>query len=583
MKRLKSPKLTQRQKEMLSLVKDSWFRLFVSSVCSATVGAMTAATAYLVKPAIEKIFEQKDMQMLVLIPVAIIAVFTIKGVAAYGSGYLLSHVGQNIIRRLRNRLYNHIQDLPLAFFQREKTGDLMSRVTNDVALVSAMFTSAVTQSIRDGFSIIGLIAVTFMLIPKLAVFTFIVFPVAVYPLVFFGRKIRRVRLGVQEAWAEINAFLHETFTGTKIVKAFGMEAHEKKRFAQKSRRIFRLEMKENKVREMSSPLMEFLGGIGIGFIIWYGGRQVISGTYSFGAYMSFLTAVGLMYQPLKKISRLNNAIQRGMAAIERIYEILEKKSDLIEAASPIDIQPGSHRIAFENVSFKYDRDLVLKNIDLKVETGEIIALVGVSGGGKTSLVNLIPRFYDPTEGRVLIDDVDIRRISIEALRSQIALVTQEPILFNDTVRNNIAYGMWEASEQEIEEAAKAAYAFEFIKSFPDGFNTSIGELGGRLSGGQRQRICIARALLKDAPILILDEATSSLDSESEVLVQKALGNLMKGRTTFVIAHRLSTVGNADRIIVIVDGRIVEEGRHDDLLGLRQEYHKLYQMQFADGH
>ena len=568
---------------MLSLVKDSWFRLFVSSVCSATVGAMTAATAYLVKPAIEKIFEQKDMQMLVLIPVAIIAVFTIKGVAAYGSGYLLSHVGQNIIRRLRNRLYNHIQDLPLAFFQREKTGDLMSRVTNDVALVSAMFTSAVTQSIRDGFSIIGLIAVTFFLIPKLAVFTFIVFPVAVYPLVFFGRKIRRVRLGVQEAWAEINAFLHETFTGTKIVKAFGMEAHEKKRFAQKSRRIFRLEMKENKVREMSSPLMEFLGGLGIGFIIWYGGRQVIAGTYSFGVYMSFLTAVGLMYQPLKKISRLNNAIQRGMAAIERIYEILEIKSDLIEAASPVDIQSGPHRITFENVSFKYDRDLVLKNIDLKAETGEIIALVGVSGGGKTSLVNLIPRFYDPTEGRVLIDDVDIRRISIEALRSQIALVTQEPILFNDTVRNNIAYGMWEASEQEIEEAAKAAYAFEFIKSFPDGFNTSIGELGGRLSGGQRQRICIARALLKDAPILILDEATSSLDSESEVLVQKALGNLMKGRTTFVIAHRLSTVGNADRIIVIVDGRIVEEGRHDDLLGLRKEYHKLYQMQFADGH
>jgi len=583
MKRLKPPKFTQQQKEMLSYVKDSWFRLLAASVCSATVGAMTAATAYLVKPAVEKIFEQKDMDMLVLIPVAIIAVFTIKGVAAYGSGYLLSHVGQNIIRRLRNRLYNHIQDLPLAFFQREKTGDLMSRVTNDVALVSAMFTSAVTQSIRDGFSIIGLIAVTFMLIPKLAVFTFIVFPVAVYPLVFFGRKIRRVRLGVQEAWAETNAFLHETFTGTKIVKAFSMEEHEKERFAQKSRRIFRLEMKENRVREMSSPLMEFLGGLGIGFIIWYGGRQVIAGTYSFGAYMSFLTAVGLMYQPLKKISRLNNAIQRGMAAMERIYEILEIKSDLIEAASPIDIQSGPHRITFENVSFRYDRDLVLKNINLRAGTGEIIALVGVSGGGKTSLVNLIPRFYDPTEGRVLIDDVDIRRISIESLRSQIALVTQEPILFNDTVRNNIAYGMQGASEQEIEEAAKAAYAFEFIKSFPDGFNTSIGELGGRLSGGQRQRICIARALLKDAPILILDEATSSLDSESEVLVQKALGNLMEGRTTFVIAHRLSTIGNADRIIVIVDGRIVEEGRHDDLLSLGQEYHKLYQMQFADGH
>jgi subfamily B ATP-binding cassette protein MsbA len=580
MKLFKSPQLTHRQKEMLSVIKDSWFRLLASAVCSAMVGAMTAATAYLVKPAVEQIFEQKNMHMLVLIPAAIIAVFAIKGLAAYGSGYLLSYVGQEVIRRLRNRLYNHIQDLPLAFFQRNKTGDLMSRITNDVAIVSAMFTSAITGSIRDGFSIIGLIAVTFFLIPKLAVFTFIVFPIAGYPLYYFGRKIRRVRLGVQEAWADINAFLHEAFTGTKIVKAFCMEEHEKKRFAQKSRGIFRLEMKENRVREMSSPLMELLGGLGIGFIIWYGGRQVIAGTYSFGAFMSFLTAVGLMYQPLKKISRLNNAIQRGMAAIERIYDILEQKSDLIETDTPVEIRPGSHRITFENVSFKYDRDLVLKNINLKAEVGEIIALVGVSGGGKTSLVNLIPRFYDPTEGRILLDEVDIRQVAIEALRARIAMVTQEPILFNDSIRNNIAYGMLTASEQQIEAAAKAAYAYDFIKGFPEGFNTSIGELGGKLSGGQRQRICIARALLKDAPILILDEATSSLDSESEILVQKALGNLMKGRTTFVIAHRLSTIGNADRIIVIVDGRIVEEGRHDDLLDRRQEYYKLYQMQFA---
>jgi subfamily B ATP-binding cassette protein MsbA len=287
-----------------------------------------------------------------------------------------------------------------------------------------------------------------------------------------------------------------------------------------------------------------------------------------------------MYQPLKKISRLNNAIQRGMAAIERIYDILEQKTDLIETDTPVEIRSGSHRITFENVSFKYDRDLVLKNINLKAEVGEIIALVGVSGGGKTSLVNLIPRFYDPTEGRILLDEVDIRQVAIEALRARIAMVTQEPILFNDSIRNNIAYGMLTASEQQIEAAAKAAYAYDFIKGFPEGFNTSIGELGGKLSGGQRQRICIARALLKDAPILILDEATSSLDSESEILVQKALGNLMKGRTTFVIAHRLSTIGNADRIIVIVDGRIVEEGRHDDLLDRRQEYYKLYQMQFA---
>ena len=581
MKRLKLPELTRRNKEILSLIKDSRVRLFVAAVCSAMVAAMTAATAYLVKPAVEKIFEQKDSQMLVLIPVVIVAVFAIKGIAAYGSGYLLSYVGQNIIRRMRNRLYNHIQDLPLAFFQREKTGDLMSRITNDVAIISSMFSSAVTGSIRDGFTIIGLMAVTFVQIPELAVFTFIIFPIAGYPLFYFGRKIRRVRLGVQEAWADLNAFLHETLTGTKIVKAFSMEDHERKRFEQKSRRIFRLEMKENKVREMSSPLMEILGGLGIGFILWYGGRQVIAGTYSFGTFMSFLTAVGLMYQPLKKISRLNNAVQRGMAAIERIYDILERESDILEAASPVDIPPGSHRLSFENVSFKYDRDLVLKNINIKVEAGEIIALVGMSGGGKTSLVNLIPRFYDPSQGAVLIDGVDIRQISVAMLRSQIAIVTQEPILFNDTVRNNIAYGRTDASEQQIVAAAKSAYAYEFIRAFPEEFDTSIGELGGRLSGGQKQRICIARALLKDAPILILDEATSSLDSEAETLVQKALGNLMQGRTTFVIAHRLSTIGNADRIIVIVDGRIVEEGGHDELLGLRQAYYKLYRMQFAN--
>ena len=583
MRKFISSKLTTRHREMLTLVKDSWGRLFVAAVCSAVVAAMTSASAYLVKPAVERIFEQKDPQMLVLIPVAIIAVFGIKGIASYGSGYLLSFVGQNIIMRLRNRLYSHIQDLPLAFFHREKTGDLMSRITNDVAIISSMFTSAITGSVRDGFTIIGLIAVTFFLIPKLAIFTFIVFPIAGYPLFIFGRKIRRVRLGVQESWADLNAFLHETITGTKIVKAFNMQDHEKQRFAQKSYKIFRLEMKENKVREMSSPLMELLGGLGTAFIIWYGGRHVISGTYTFGEFMAFLTAVGLMYQPLKKISRLNNAIQRGMAAIERIYDILERESDIIQDPSPVEIPTGSHRVAFKNVSFKYDRDPVLRNINLTVEPGEIIALVGMSGGGKTTLVNLIPRFYDPSEGMIIIDDIDIRRFSIDALRDRIAIVTQEPILFNDSVRNNIAYGIPDASEQQIEEAAKAAYAYDFIKSFPDGFQTSIGELGGRLSGGQKQRICIARALLKDAPILILDEATSSLDSESEILVQKALGNLMQGRTTFVIAHRLSTIANADRIIVIVDGRIIEEGHHEKLLSLKQEYYKLYQMQYANDH
>ena len=581
MNRITLPKLTGRQKALLMLIKDRWVKLATAAGCSAVVAGMTAATAYLVKPAVENIFEQKDSRMLMVIPLVVIAVFFVKGVAAYGSVYFLNYVGQDIIMGLRNRLFNHMQYLPLAFFQREKTGDLMSRITNDINIINTMFTSAVTGSIEKCFTIVGLISVTFFLIPKLAVFAFVILPIAGIPIFHFGRKIRRVRLGTQEAWADINAFLHETLVGTKIVKAFNMEDYEKKRFADKSRKIFRLELKETRVKALSSPFMEFLGGIGIAFIIWYGGKDVIAGTYSFGTFTSFLTAVGLMYEPLKKLSRLNNAVQRGMAAVDRIFDILERDTDIVEEAAPLEIQPKPHEISFENVSFKYDKDWVLENINLNVQAGEIVALVGMSGGGKTSLVNLIPRFYDVSRGAVLIDDVDIRRTSLASLRSQIAIVTQEPILFNDTVRNNIAYGNPDASEQEIIDAAEAAYAYDFIMRLPQGLDSSIGELGGHLSGGQKQRLCIARALLKDAPVLILDEATSSLDSESETLVQKALENLMEGRTTFVIAHRLSTIGYAHRIVVIGDGRIVEEGIHEELIARKGQYYKFYQMQLAD--
>lgn len=581
MKRFKLPQLTARHLELLQIVKNSWFKLLLAAICSAVVAGMTSYSAYLVKPVVEDIFEQKDADRLLLIPLLVVAVFLVKGLAAYVSYFLYNLVGQDIIRRLRNRLFDHIQDLPLAFFQKEKTGDLMSRITNDVTIISGMFTSAVTGAIRDIFQIAGLLFVTFYQIPKLAVYAFAILPLAAFPIFYFGRKVRRVRLGAQEAMAELNAFLYETFFGNKIVKAFGMENHEKKRFADKSKRIFRLEMKEAKVRALSSPMMEVLGGFGIAFIIWYGGKEVITGTYSFGTFMSFLTAVALMYEPLKKLSKVNNSIQRGLAAVERIFDMLERKSDILETPAPIQIPPHPGRLSFRNVSFKYDSAMVLKNINLTVETGEILALVGMSGGGKTSLVNLIPRFFDVTEGSVLMDDIDIRNISIPDLRRQIAIVTQDPILFNDTVLNNIAYGRRDAGEAQIIRAAKAAYAHDFIASLPDGFQTPIGELGGRLSGGQKQRICIARALLKNAPVLILDEATSSLDSESETLVQKALGNLMQGRTTLIIAHRLSTIGHADRILVIVDGRIVEEGLHEELLARRGEYHKLYQMQFAD--
>jgi len=326
--------------------------------------------------------------------------------------------------------------------------------------------------------------------------------------------------------------------------------------------------------------MEFLGGVGIAFVIWFGGVQVISGQLTVGTFMSFLAAVIMLYDPVKKLSKLNNAIQEGLAATDRVFDIIERESDIVDPDNPIEIETGPHHVEFRHVSFKYESDMVLKDINLEVNQGEILALAGVSGGGKSSLVNLIPRFYDVSEGAILIDGINLKDASIKSLRKQIAIVTQEPILFNDTVRNNIAYGNPGASDQDIEAAAKAAYAYDFVKSFPKGFATPIGELGGRLSGGEKQRICIARALLKNAPILILDEATSSLDTESEMLVQKALENLMKGRTTFVIAHRLSTIKNADRIIVVVGGRIVEQGRHDALLAEKGEYWKLHNMQMS---
>lgn len=579
MKKVKEQILKERNRQLYRLVKNNWLKLIFAMVCMIVVASASSATAFLVKPALDDIFFKKNIKMLKLIPLAIIIIYTLRGIGMYIHTYLMNYVGQNIIRHLRNNLYFKIQDLPLAFFQNEKTGVLMSRITNDVNIIKNMVSSAVTGTLRDFFTIMGLMAVIFYRDWKMALLALIVLPLAFYPVVKFGRRVRKVSRGCQEAMADLNSFLHETIAGNKIVKAFGMESFEKKRFSNKTFRLFKLEMKTVIAKSLSSPVMEFLAGLGIAFVIWYGGYKVISGTSTPGTFFSFMAAVLMLYSPVKKLSKLNNEVQQGLAAADRVFDIIEKDSDVKETNNPIMLKRRYHRVVFENVFFRYDKEMVLKNINLEVNPGEILAIVGMSGGGKTSLVNLIPRFFDVVKGSIMIDGVDIRLVSISSLRDQIAIVTQEPILFNDTIRNNIAYGNHNASDDEIEKAAKAAYAYEFIQNFPDKFNTNIGELGGRLSGGEKQRICIARSLLKDAPILILDEATSSLDTKSEVLVQKALENLMKGRTTFVIAHRLSTINYADRIIVIVNGKIVEEGKHDQLFKSRGEYFKLYQMQF----
>ena len=578
-------KFQNRHREILTLIKYNRFRLAMAMVCMLVESAGVSATAYMMKPVVDYILVNNDTRMLNIIPFAIIVIYFGRALSIYWGDYLMNYVGQDIIRRLRDRVYDRIQDLPLSFFQNETTGALMSRIINDVNFVREMVSSTVTGSLRDCFTIIGLISVLISQIWYLALIALLVLPAAFVPIVIFGKKVRRTSTGCQEEMADISAFLHETFTGNKIVKAFGMVSFEKKRFFEKTMRLFRMEMKEAKARIVTSPINLFLGGVAAALIVWYGGYQVLNGAFTAGTFVSFLTALILLYKPIKDLSQFNNAIQRGLAATDRIFDIVERPTEIAEHPQPVEIADQPHRVVFDQVTFSYGDEPVLKDINLDVHPGEVLAIVGMSGGGKTSLVNLIPRFYDVTDGAISIDGIDIRKASLDSLRRQIAIVTQEPILFNDTVRNNIAYGRWGASEQEIIEAAKAAFAYDFIQSFPKGFDTSIGELGTRLSGGEKQRLCIARALLKDAPILILDEATSSLDTGAEKLVQKALDNLMRGRTTFVIAHRLSTVAGANRIIVLVRGQIVEEGTHNELMGKHGEYYRLHQMQFgasADG-
>ncbi len=568
-------------RRIMALVKSQWHRLIVAMLCMMVVAALTAATAYLVKPVLDDIFVNRDKRMLELLPLAIIIIYVLRGGAFFGQAYLMNYVGHCIIKRLRDKLYSHIQMLSMSFFQTHETGVLMARIMNDVNLVKGMVSDAVTGVLKDFFSIIGLLFIIFYRDWVLALIAVTVLPVAVIPIVKFGRRMRKLSTRCQEAMADMSSLLHETFTGTRIVKAFGMEPYENGRFFEKTARLFEYEIKAVIVRAMSSPVMELLGGFGITFIIWYGGYKVISGTSTPGTFFSFMAALIMLYEPIKRISRLNNVIQEGLAAAVRIYDVLDTDSDIQESLDAVTLNAGRHSVVFRNVSFRYQDQMVLRNINLRVKGGEILALAGMSGGGKTTLVNLIPRFYDVTEGAVLIDGQDVRDVTIASLRRQIGIVTQDPILFNDTVRNNIAYGKLDAPEAEIMAAARAAYAFDFIEKFPDRFNTVVGEKGVRLSGGEKQRICIARALLKNAPILILDEATSSLDTESELAVQRALENLMKGRTTFIVAHRLSTIRHADRIIVIVNGRIVEEGKHEVLLALHGEYFKLYDMQFQN--